>query len=81
MKKLLLALALMTACFAASAQYVPSGTAKRSGGHINIDGERLTQEQQTVFLSDINGQDFTAQWKRNNTWRKTGIWMCIVIKN
>ncbi len=75
MKKLLLALALMTACFAASAQYVPNGTAKRSGSHIKIDGERLSQEQEAVFLSDINGQDFTAQWKRNNTWRKTGIWM------
>ena len=78
MKKLLLALALMTACFAASAQYLPVGVAKRSGGHIKIDGERLTTEQQALFLSDINGQDFTAQWKKNNSWRKTGIWLTSV---
>lgn len=65
----------MTACFAASAQYIPDGTAKRSGGHIKVDGETLTAEQQALLLSDINGQDFTAQWKRNNAWRKTGIWM------
>ncbi|MBO4340591.1 MAG: hypothetical protein J5835_04095 [Bacteroidales bacterium] len=75
MKKLLLAIAFLTLCVAASAQIIPDGTAKRSGGNIKIEKQKLNMVQRDLLLSDIDGHDYLAKWKRCNAWRKTGIWM------
>ena len=73
MKKIILALVLLTACAAAYGQYIPDGIAKRHGSKIRIDGQKLTPEQQTLLLSDIDGIDYTRAWKNANLTRKWGI--------
>ena len=73
MKKIILALILLTACAAAYGQYIPEGTAKRHGSSIRIDGQKLTPAQQNLLLSDIDGIDYTRTWKNANLTRKWGI--------
>ena len=73
MKKIILALVLLTACAAAYGQYIPDGTAKRHGSKIRIDGQKLTPEQQIMLLSDIDGTDYNRQWNRAKATRGWGI--------
>ena len=73
MKKIILALVLLTACAAAYGQYIPEGTAKRHGSKISINGQKLTKEQQLVLLSDIDGQDYNRQWDKGRITRGWGM--------
>ncbi|MBR6305502.1 MAG: hypothetical protein IKR38_01815 [Bacteroidales bacterium] len=73
MKKIILAIVLLTACAAAYGQYIPDGTAKRYGSKIRIDGQKLTPQQQVMLLSDIDGKDYNRSWKNANLTRKWGI--------
>ena len=75
MKKFVLALVLLTACAAAYAQYlpIPEGQAKRIGSKIRIDGQKLTPEQQTLLLQDIDGVDYTRKWNNARLTRNWGI--------
>lgn len=73
MKKIILAIVLLTACAAAYGQYIPEGTLKRSGSGMKINGQKLSKEQQTLLLSDIDGNDYTRTWKNANLTRKWGI--------
>lgn len=75
MKKILLALILLTACAAAYGQYlpIPDGTLKRSGTKMKIDGIRLSPEQQALLLQDIDGKDYTRAWKSAKAARNWGI--------
>lgn len=77
MKKIILALVLLTACAAAYAQYIPDGTAKRVGSKIRIDGQKLTKEQQLVLLSDIDGKDYTRDWNKGRITRGWGMGLTI----
>ena len=77
MKKIILALVLLTACAAAYGQYIPEGTAKRHGSKISINGQKLTKEQQLVLLSDIDGQDYTRQWDKGRITRGWGMGLTI----
>lgn len=75
MKKIILALVLLTACAAAYGQYLPlpDGQAKRFGSKIRIDGQKLTPEQQTLLLQDIDGVDYTRKWNNARLTRNWGI--------
>ena len=75
MKKLILALVLLTACAAAYAQYlpIPDGTLKRHGTKMSIDGQRLSKEQQILLLQDIDGTDYTRTWDKGKITRNWGM--------
>ena len=66
------ALFLLLFSVAASAQFADSGTLKRSGNRIKLDGRKLTAEEQTVLLSDIAGVDCNEAWSRAASHRKAG---------
>lgn len=76
MKKILLLISLLAVCFAAQAQY--SGTLKRSGCSLKMDGQKLTKAETTALLSDIGGVDYTASWEKARRGRTTGIVMTSV---
>lgn len=75
MKKIILALVLLTACAAAYGQYlpIPDGQAKRFGSKIRIDGQKLTKEQQILLLQDIDGVDYSRKWDNARITRDWGI--------
>lgn len=79
MKKLFLAIILLAACYAAYAQYlpIPEGTMKRSGSHMKINGQKLSIEQQALVLQDIDGKDYTKDWKKADLTRKWGTGLTI----
>ena len=78
MKKIILALVLLTACAAAYGQYIPDGTLKRVGTTMKIDGVRLTPQQQEYLLQDIDGKDYTRAWDRAKAARNWGIGLTTV---
>lgn len=59
------------------AQYVGSGTIRRSGSHIEMDGERLTPEAQAALLADIGGVDYNSEWSMAKKGRNTGLGLVI----
>ena len=74
MKRILVILVLMLTAVAAQAQYL-DGPYVRRGGHLKGANGKLSKEETAAVLSNIGGQDFTADWNKANGWRKAGIWM------
>lgn len=70
-------LLLMLLPLGALAQYNAAGQAKRAGTHIRIDGEKLSQEDQTALLADINGMDLYPFWKKAKAGHNTGLGLTI----
>ena len=50
-----------------------SGTIIRKGNRLFIDGIRLSEEESSVLLSDINGRDFNKMWDLYKTRKTVGI--------
>lgn len=74
MKRWIIALVFLAlAAGSASAQYIPDGTVKRKGSGMKVDGQKLNWDQQAYILSDINGQDRTADWIKARKVRGWGI--------
>lgn len=74
MKHWIIALVFLAlAAGSASAQYIPDGTVKRKGSGMKVDGQKLNWDQQAYILSDINGQDRTADWIKARKVRGWGI--------
>ncbi len=78
MKKLLAIIGLLLLTVCVYAQYVPEHVAKRSGCTIKLDGQKLSQAQVLDLVSDIEGEDYSAQWKKARGWRTGGIVMVSV---
>ena len=62
---------------AAWAQYNGTGTIKRVGATITVDGEKLTPEEQAALLANINGMDYNLAWQKAKAGRSTGMWLTI----
>lgn len=74
MKRWIIALVFLAlAAGSASAQYIPDGTVKRKGSGMKVDRQKLNWDQQAYILSDINGQDLTADWIKARKTRGWGI--------
>ena len=56
----------------AYAQYAPVKEVKKVGTHLEIDGERITPEEQRLLLSDVGGEDINRQWKQGSDMRNAG---------
>jgi len=78
MKKILAIIGLFLLTVCAYAQYVPEHVAKRSGCTIKLDGQKLSPAQALELVSDIDGEDYSAQWKKARGWRTGGIVMVSV---
>lgn len=77
MRKVIVMFALLFLSVGAWAQYAGSGTIRRVGSHIEMDGERLSPEEQTALLADIDGQDYNAMWQQARKGRNTGLGLVI----
>jgi hypothetical protein len=77
MKRIIISLILMTISLGAWAQYAGTGTIKRVGSHIEMNGEKLSPEAQSTLLSNIGGQDYYADWEKARKGRSTGMGLTI----
>lgn len=78
MKRLVMILVLLMAWTGAWAQYVPDGVLKRHGNSLKIDGVRLTDVEQELVLSDIDGKDYVESWNTYSQRRKDAIKTTVV---
>lgn len=77
MRRLLLAIALLLLSGAAWAQYAGGGTVKRSGTHLVVNGQKLSEEAQAALLADINGTDYNKAWQKAKSGRGAGIGLTV----
>ena len=77
MRRIIVAVTLLLLSFGAWAQYADAGFIKRVGTHIEMDGERLSTQDQAALLADIGGHDFNAEWERARKGRNTGLGLVI----
>lgn len=75
MKKFLFVFILLAVSVAAQAQYATETIAKRAGCTIKMDGQKLSKAECEQLLSDINGEDYSADWAKARGWRAAGISM------
>ncbi len=73
MRRIIVAVTLLLLSLGAWAQYADAGFIKRVGTHIEMDGERLSPQDQAALLADIGGHDFNAEWERARKGRNTVI--------
>lgn len=73
MKRLTVVILCLMAWTGASAQYIPDGMLKRHGNSLMIDGIRLTDVEQELLLSDIDGKDYVDSWNDYCKRRKDAI--------
>ncbi|MBR4166287.1 MAG: hypothetical protein IKR44_00485 [Bacteroidales bacterium] len=77
MKKLAVTLIFIFISLGAWAQYAGSGTIRRAGTHIEMDGERLSPDAQAALLANIGGKDYNAVWEHARKGRRTGTGLTI----
>lgn len=77
MKQLAVTLILMVISLGAWAQYAGTGTIRRAGSHIEMNGERLSPDAQAALLADIGGKDYNAAWEQARKGRNTGTGLAI----
>lgn len=77
MRRFIVATILMFLSLGAWAQYAGTGTIKRAGTHIKMDGERLSPEAQTALLADIGGMDYNSSWDWAKRGRNAGLGLVI----
>ena len=54
----------------AAAQTVqPQGYLEKSNWHLELDGQRLSKEEEHLLLSDICGYDYNREWEAARKWR------------
>ena len=75
MKKIFTVLVLLAAAVSAYAQYATPALAERKGCTIKIDGEKLSHQEANLLMSNIDGEDYSAQWAKARGWRTAGISM------
>lgn len=75
MKKILALIIMLAASVSAYAQYVNPALAERRGCTIKIDGEKLSHQEANLLMSNIDGEDYSAQWANARGWRTAGISM------
>ena len=73
MKRIVVVFLCLMAWTGASAQFVPDGVLKRHGSSLKIDGVRLTDVEQELVLSDIEGKDYVEVWNNYSLRRKAAI--------
>lgn len=66
---------LLTLSVAAQAQYADAGMAKRMGARIKVDSLKLSRAQSLELMADIDGEDYSKEWKEARGWRSAGIAM------
>ena len=69
--------ALVLLSVGAWAQYAGTGTAKRAGTSIKVDGVKLSREEQAALLSDIGGTDYNPAWQKAKAGRNAGMGLTI----
>ncbi|MBR5176588.1 MAG: hypothetical protein IKW89_11760 [Bacteroidales bacterium] len=77
MRRFIFVIILMSLSLCAWAQYAGTGTIKRAGTHIVMDGERLSPEAQEALLADIGGLDYNSAWDLARKGRNTGLGLVI----
>lgn len=75
MKKFFTVLVLLVVAVSAHAQYATPALAERKGCTIKIDGEKLSHQEANLLMSNIDGEDYSAQWAKARGWRTAGISM------
>ena len=75
MKKIVSVLILLVVAVSAYAQYATPSLAERKGCTIKIDGEKLSHQEANLLMSDIDGEDYSADWAKARGWRTAGISM------
>lgn len=75
MKKIFTVLVLLVVAVSAHAQYATPAFAERKGCTIKIDGEKLSHQEANLLMSNIDGEDYSAQWAKARGWRTAGISM------
>ena len=66
---------LLVATVSAYAQYANPALAERKGCNIKIDGQKLSQQEANILMSNIDGEDYSGEWARARGWRTAGISM------
>lgn len=74
-KKLVSVIILLVVALSAYAQYATPSLAERKGCTIKIDGEKLSHQEANLLMSDIDGEDYSADWAKARGWRTAGISM------
>ncbi|MBR5403171.1 MAG: hypothetical protein IK113_02985 [Bacteroidales bacterium] len=75
MKKIASVIILLVVAVSAYAQYATPALAERKGCTIKIDGEKLSHQEANLLMSNIDGEDYSAQWAKARGWRTAGISM------
>ena len=75
MKKIFSILVFLAMAVSAYAQYATPALAERKGCTIKIDGEKLSNHEAELLMSNIGGEDYSAQWAKARGWRTAGISM------
>ena len=75
MKKIFSILVFLAMAVSAYAQYATPALAERKGCTIKIDGEKLSHHEAELLMSNIGGEDYSAQWAKARGWRTAGISM------
>ena len=75
MKKIITLLVLLAVAVSAYAQYATPALAERKGCTIKLDGEKLSHHEAELLMSNIGGEDYSAQWAKARGWRTAGISM------
>ena len=77
MKRIIISIIAVLLPLSIWAQYAGTGTVRRVGSHIEMNGERLSPEAQATLLSNICGQDHNADWEKARKGRSTGMGLTI----
>lgn len=64
MRRLFFIVVLFGFSVVAYAQWIPQGHLDKAGSHLELDGKRLSQEEQDLLLSNVNGVNYSKQWAK-----------------
>ena len=75
MKKIVSVLILLVVAVSAYAQYATPALAERKGCTIKIGDQKLSKTEADILMSNIDGEDYSADWAKARGWRTAGISM------
>lgn len=75
MKKIVSVLILLVVAVSAYAQYATPALAERKGCAIKIGDQKLSKTEAEILMSNIDGEDYSADWAKARGWRTAGISM------
>lgn len=77
MKKIASVIILLVVAVSAYAQYATPALAERKGCTIKIGDQKLSKTEADILMSNIDGEDYSADWAKARGWRTAGISMIV----